>query len=260
MNEKLMLSAVRQHELMEMAEKAAELLEETNEELDRSNQDLARFALTASHDLQEPLRQITGFIELLEKKYQGVLDEEAQEFLGYVSDGARRMQALIRDLLAYARVGKEATAFVEVNLSDVVQRVLKGLQPRIQETGATIQVGDLPIVRGNATLLAQVFQNLIQNALKFNNKSCPEIQVGARLNGSEWVIWVRDNGIGFPSAYTDRVFQMFQRLHPIAKGSGTGIGLAICKKAVQLHGGEMRAESEPGQGATFYFTLPAILK
>ena len=237
--------------------RAEDALRESAGSLARSNKDLEQFAYVASHDLQEPLRQISGFVRLLQRNYEPLFDRNAKEFFDFIQDGARRMQSLINDLLQYSRVGRNHKAFSSVDLNEVCLAASRNLQARISETGASITVKPLPAVKGNPTLLAQVFQNLLANSLKFRGGRQPEIEVGARSQGNEWLVWVKDNGIGFDAEHADNIFMVFQRLHARDAYEGTGIGLAICKRAIEQHGGRIWAESKPNQGATFYFTLPA---
>ncbi len=226
------------------------------EELARSNADLEQFAYVASHDLQEPLRMVASYTQLLARRYRGKLDDEADEFIEFAVDGANRMQDLIHDLLAFSRVGTQGKPLVETDCDGVVRRVLNNLRMAIQETGARITVGDLPTVAADGDQLAQVLQNLIGNAIKFHGDEPPEVQVSAVRGDGEWVFAVRDNGIGLDAQYADRIFIIFQRLHGRAEFPGTGIGLALCKKIVSRHGGRIWVESELGKGSTFSFTLP----
>jgi signal transduction histidine kinase len=227
------------------------------EELARSNGELEQFAYVASHDLQEPLRSIGGFAQLLEVRYKGKLDTDANEFIGYVVAGVARMQAMINDLLAFSRVGTRGKPFALTNLEDVLQEALENLQKSIEESAAVVTREELPIVRGDRSQLVQVFQNLLSNAIKFRGSVKPEIGIDAVSNGKEWTISVRDNGIGIDPKYFHRLFVVFQRLHGRDEYPGTGIGLAICKKIVGRHGGRIWIESKPGSGSTFRFTLPA---
>jgi light-regulated signal transduction histidine kinase (bacteriophytochrome) len=237
--------------------RAEDALRESAALLERSNKDLEQFAYVASHDLQEPLRQISGFVRLLQRDYAPLFDQNAKEFFDFIQDGARRMQLLINDLLQYSRVGRGKKAFSGVDLNEVYHTARRNLQARIGETQANITVNRLPVVKGNATLLTQVFQNLLANSLKFCGETQPIVEVGARCQGAEWVVWVKDNGIGFEAEHADNIFMVFQRLHARNAYEGTGIGLAICKRAIEQHGGRIWAESKPDRGATFYFTLPA---
>ncbi|MGH8606848.1 MAG: sensor histidine kinase [Gammaproteobacteria bacterium] len=223
--------------------------------VDRSNAELEQFAYVASHDLQEPLRMVASYLQLLERRYQGRLDADAHEFIGYAVDGAKRMQVLINDLLAYSRVTTRRQPLVPVDCEAVLKATLADLGRAIAETGATVTHGPLPKVSGDPIQLGQLFQNLIGNALKFRGKEPPEVRIEAAEHPSEWVFSVRDNGIGIEPQYAERVFVIFERLHGPGRYPGTGIGLAICKKIVARHGGRIWVESQPGQGATFYFTI-----
>lgn len=226
------------------------------QELARSNTELQQFAYVASHDLQEPLRMVTSYLQLLEKRYSDRLDADAQEFIGYAVDGATRMKRLITDLLSYSRVGTHGRSFERMSCTEVVQQALRNLEVAIAEAEATILYGDLPWIVADAAQLVQVFQNLIGNAIKFRGEHKPCIQIEATLQDTTWLFCVRDNGIGFEPEYADRIFVIFQRLHSRAEYSGTGMGLAICKKIIERHGGTIWAESSPHQGSCFYFTLP----
>ncbi len=233
------------------------LLEERNL-LARSNAELEQFAYVASHDLQEPLRAVASCVQLLQKRYEGKLDERANEFIAHAVDGTKRMQALIMDLLAYSRVGTRGHAFEAVNLEETLSDALANLTVAISESGAVITRDPLPTLQGDDTQLGQLWQNLIGNAVKFRAEGrAPQIRVTARRNGDEWTFGVADNGIGIEPQYFERVFRVFQRLHTRTRYAGTGIGLAICKKIVERHGGRIWIESQPEEGSTFYFTLPA---
>jgi light-regulated signal transduction histidine kinase (bacteriophytochrome) len=225
--------------------------------LSRSNEELEQFAYVASHDLQEPLRMITGYTSLLARRYQGKLDKDADEFIAYAADGAKRMQGLIQDLLSYSRVGTKGKEFARIDCEAVIARTLTALQVAIQESGASVTHEPLPTVLGDETQLVQLFQNLIGNAIKYRNSKAPEVHVSCAQKGSEWVFAVKDNGVGIDSRYAQRIFVIFQRLHTREEYVGTGIGLAICKKIVERHGGRIWVESELGNGATFLFTIPA---
>jgi light-regulated signal transduction histidine kinase (bacteriophytochrome) len=224
-------------------------------ELARSNTELEQFAYLASHDLQEPLRMVSSFTQLLAKRYKGRLDPDADEFINYAVDGATRMQELIKELLAYCRVGAESQAFIVVNCEEVVARVLTDLRVAIEESRAEVTYGPLPSVRGNQLHVIQLFQNLISNAIKYRGEAPPRIHVSATVEGGHWKFSVRDNGIGFGPEAADQIFLLFGRLQAAERQPGTGLGLAICKKIVELHGGRIWAESQPGQGAIFHFTL-----
>jgi signal transduction histidine kinase len=227
-----------------------------NLELERSNQALAEFAYVASHDLQEPLRTVASFTQLLARRYAGKLDAQADEFIGYAVDGALRMQALVNDILEYSRVTTHGAELAPVDLNDVVTDVLAGLRTSIAERGAQVDVGALPTVRGDERQLGQLFQNLIVNALKYNRSDTPTVSVSARPSDADrWEISIADNGIGIAPEYHERIFRIFARLHAREEYSGTGIGLSICNRIVDRHGGRMWVDSEEGRGATFHFTL-----
>jgi len=234
-------------------------LERTTTNLRRSNQDLEQFAHVASHDLKEPLRMVTGFMGLLKERYRDRLDAQAGEFIEFAVGGATRMQRLIDDLLAYARVGRN-TAVESVDAGVALDAALQNLRAALDESGARIVREPLPAVKANAVELAQVFQNLIGNALKFRTPDVtPEVRVAAakvKADDTVWLFSVRDNGIGIDPACRHKLFEVFQRLHTREEYAGTGVGLAICKKAVERLGGKIWVESEPGHGATFFFTLP----
>ena len=231
-------------------------LRRTAAELERSNKELEEFAYVASHDLQEPLRMVTGYLQLIERRYKGKLDDDADEFIAFAVDAATRMQRLIADLLAYSRVSTRGHPLVSTDSNQAFERARADLWSTIVETGTKLTNDPLPIVEGDETQLAQLFLNLIGNAIKFRSEKTPEIHVGAKPEKDAYLFYVRDNGIGLDEKYAARIFQVFQRLHTRQKYPGTGIGLAICKKIVDRHGGRIWVESEPGKGSTFYFTLP----
>jgi light-regulated signal transduction histidine kinase (bacteriophytochrome) len=226
--------------------------------LQKSNAELEQFAYVASHDLQEPLRMITGYTTLLARRYQGKLDKEADEFIGYAVDGAKRMQGLIDDLLSYSRVGTQGKEFALVDCEGVLARTLVSLQVAVEESSARVTREPLPTVTGDETQLGQLFLNLVGNAIKYRDGSkAPEVHISCRQKGADWLFAIKDNGIGIDPQHRDRLFVIFQRLHTREEYPGSGIGLAICKKIVERHGGRIWVESELGKGATFYFTMPA---
>jgi PAS domain S-box-containing protein len=237
---------------------AGNKLRRAMDELKRSNADLEQFAYVASHDLQEPLRMVSSFTQLLAERYRGKLDKDADEFIGFAVDGSRRMQSLIADLLAYSRVGTRALQpLARTDSKAALAEALAGLKATIRESGATVTHGRLPKVMADRTQLAQLFQNLIGNAVKFRRKAAPRVHVSARKREDGWRFAVRDNGIGIARQYHERIFEIFQRLHTRKKYPGTGIGLAICKRIVERLGGRIWVESKPNKGSTFYFQLPA---
>jgi PAS domain S-box-containing protein len=233
-------------------------LERYMDELRASNEELQRFAYVASHDLQEPLRSIISFSQLLERRYKGQLDQDADDFIGFIIDGGTRMQRLILDLLQLSRVETKAKPLVPTESEGVVTDALRLMETAIADAGATVTVGPMPRVMADAAQLAQVFQNLISNALKYRRPDVPpEVRISAEREGRFWRFSVADNGIGIEAEYFDRIFVIFQRLHTREEYEGTGIGLAVVKKIVERHGGRVRVESTPGMGSTFSFTLPA---
>ena len=245
---------------------AEEQLRKFAAELQRSNQELEQFAYVASHDLHEPLRMIAGYTQLLARRYQGQLDANADEYIGYVVDGVKRMQGLISDLLLYARVTTHGKPFAPTDCNQVLAQSLANLQVAIAESGATVTSDPLPVVMADANQLIQLFQNLIANAVKFHGQEAPQVHVSARkaqwasadaetVDG--WEFAVRDNGIGIDPLFAERIFVVFQRLHTRSEYPGTGVGLAIAKRIIERHGGRIWVESQPGHGAAFYFDIPA---
>jgi signal transduction histidine kinase len=228
----------------------------SQEELARSNQDLEQFAYVASHDLQEPLRMVATFTQLLAERYRGKLDADADKYIHYAVDGALRMQKLVQDLLAFSRVGRQGEARVSIDCNAALKAGLVNLEAAIHESGAVVEHAQLPVVIADGFQLVQVFQNLIGNAIKFRSSEPPLIRVSAQLQGKEWLFSVADNGIGIAAEQTENVFVIFRRLHTHTEYPGNGIGLSICKKIIEQHGGRIWVESQPGHGSTFQFTLP----
>src|SRR6202047_1374744 len=234
-----------------------EHLVKTVGELKRSNDDLEHFAYVASHDLQEPLRMVASYTQLLAKRYKGRLDSDADEFIAYAVDGCHRMQGLIQDLLAYSRVGTNGKALREISGDDVLKEALTNLRTTIEASGTVVTHDSLPVITTDDAQLALVFQNLIGNAIKYRSAAVPHVHVSATKNGGqEWLFSVRDNGLGIDPQYFERIFILFQRLHGRNEFEGTGIGLAICKKILERLGGRIWVESQPGKGSTFHFALP----
>jgi len=235
-----------------------EALARQAEDLRRSNAELEQFAYVASHDLQEPLRMVSSYLQLIAQRYQGRLDADADEFIGYAVDGANRMKQLIGDLLAYSRVGTRGKQFSPTDCELALRQTLSNLQLAIEDSRACVTHTPLPTVMADGAQMVQLFQNLVGNALKFHGDQPPRVQVGAVARAGDWLFSVADNGIGLDMQYAERIFIIFQRLHGRTEFAGTGIGLAICKKIVERHGGHIWVESRPEHGATFYFTLPVI--
>jgi PAS domain S-box-containing protein len=230
---------------------------QAEEELRRSNEELERFAYVASHDLQEPLRTVASYVQLLSRRYRDRLDADALDFIDFAVGGVRRMQQLIEDLLAFSRVGTRGAPPVPTSMQAVFESTLASLHAALEESNATVTADPLPMVVADAGQLAQLLTNLLGNALKFRGEEPPRAHVGAERTGPMWTVSVRDNGIGIAPEYFERIFVIFQRLHSREEYAGTGVGLAICKKIVERHGGRIWVESAPGEGARFSFTLPA---
>ena len=246
--------ALQEKRLLRLRRQTEEDLARKVEELARSNADLEQFAYVASHDLQEPLRMVAAYTQLLAERYRGKLDENADKFIGYASEGALRMQSLIQDLLAFSRVGRNGSGRVDCNA--VMGEVLVSLGSAIQESGAVVTHAALPEVWANRTQMAQIFQNLIGNAIKFRGKEPPAISVEAEKAGQQWLFSVSDNGIGIAPEYAENIFVVFQRLHARTEYPGNGIGLAICKKIVEHNGGKIWVEARADHGSVFKFTMP----
>jgi light-regulated signal transduction histidine kinase (bacteriophytochrome) len=237
--------------------KAAELhLLQTVEELNRSNEELGQFAYIASHDLQEPLRMVASYTQLLSRRYKGQLDTDADEFIAFAVDGASRMQRLIDDLLAYSRVGTKGQDLLATSSEEALEQALLNLRGAIEESGALVTHDPLPTVLADEMQLVQLFQNLVGNAIKYQDPGVPRVHISAARNsGKKWIFAVNDNGLGIDPQYFEKIFGVFQRLHGRDEFAGTGIGLAICKKIVERHGGSISVESQPGKGSTFRFAL-----
>jgi signal transduction histidine kinase len=231
----------------------------SQEDLARSNRELEQFAYVASHDLQEPLRMIASYTQLLAERYRGKLDEKADRYIHYAVDGATRMQALIDDLLTFSRVGRQGLALQNADCNEAIETACKNLENSIRETGAQVEHDRLPVIVADGRLLVQLFQNLISNSIKFRGTEPPHIQISAEKQKREWFFAVIDNGIGIAPEHAQSIFGIFKRLHTHDEYPGSGIGLSICKKIVEQHGGRIWVESAPGQGATFKFVLPSLL-
>ena len=253
----------------EKAKRAAELVIEITErkrveetlkkamaDTERSNKDLEQFASIASHDLQEPLRMVASYTQLLAERYEGQLDEKAGKYIAYAVEGAIRMQRLVNDLLTYSRVSTRGNPLETTDSHSILGQAISNLAAMIEESKAIVTNEELPMVRADVSQLVQVFQNLLANAIKFRGGDFPHVHVSVRDEGREWVFSVRDNGIGIDRQYAERIFVIFQRLHTRQEYPGTGIGLAVCKRIVERHGGKIWVESEPGKGSTFFFTVP----
>jgi signal transduction histidine kinase len=241
----------------QQTEESRDALARQATDLERSNRDLEQFAYVASHDLQEPLRKVASFCQMLEKRYKGQLDERADEYIGFAVDGAKRMQMLISDLLEFSRVGRSAHPLQPVQLGHCLQIALAQLESALTASGAAVTADDLPSVMGDAQLLAQLLQNLIANAIKFHGDGVPHVHLSAQRVSEGWEFACADDGIGIQPEYAERIFVIFQRLHPREAYEGTGIGLAMCKKIVEYHGGRIWLDTNVASGATFRWTLPA---
>ncbi len=226
------------------------------EELTRSNVELERFAYVSSHDLQEPLRMVTLYSQLLERRYKDRLDSDSDDFIEYIVEGAQRMRLLIDGLLEYSRVNSQTTIFKKVDLETVLDAVIHNLKIIIDENNVSISHNNLPTISGDQNQMLQVFQNLISNAIKFHGSQPPKINISVKKNEKEWIIAVKDNGIGIDPKYQKQIFEVFKRLHTKQQYPGTGIGLSITQKIILQHGGQIWVESELGKGTTFYFTIP----
>ena len=235
---------------------AEEILKLKLEELARSNAELEQFAYVSSHDLQEPLRMISSYLQLLQRRYQGKLDDKADKYIYFAVDGAARMQTLINDLLEFSRVATRAKEPEPTDSEFILNQTLSNLELYIRQNNASVSHDPLPEVIADSTQLAQVFQNLIINGIKFNSGARPRIHISSERKAKEWIFSVKDNGIGIDPQYAEKIFEVFKRLHNKEKYPGTGIGLAICKKIIELHGGRIWVESELDKGTIFYFTLP----
>jgi signal transduction histidine kinase len=248
--------ALEEQRLREERRQSEEALAQKAAELARSNAELEQFAYVASHDLQEPLRMIANYTQLLAERYRGRLDEQADKYIAYSVDGAVRMQALIQDLLKFSRVGRQEIEYRTIDCCSVVEQALKNLQAAVLESRAMVSWNGLPTLKADAGQLAQVFQNLIANAIKFHGTDAPTIQISSEKKGEEWVLTVSDNGIGIPAESWHDIFVIFRRLHTRTEYAGNGIGLSICKKIIERHGGRIWIEAQANPGSCFKFTLP----
>lgn len=250
--------ALREQKLRAQRRQAERELALKAEELARSNRDLEQFAYVASHDLQEPLRMVAMYTQLLSERYRGKLDEQADKYIHYAVDGALRMQTLVQDLLSFSRAGREGTKMMRVDGELLMRQVLKNLEAAIRDSHATVTCGPLPSVMANSTQLQQVLQNLVGNAIKFRGTRPPEVKVSAQRIGADWLFSVKDNGIGIAAEHADRIFVIFQRLHTREEYPGNGIGLSICKKIIERQGGKIWVLPGEEGGTVFNFTIPAI--
>jgi len=246
------------NQMLDMLDKQERMLEARTKALKRSNEELERFAYVASHDLQEPLRMVSSYVQLLARRYKGKLDQDADDFIHYAVDGAARMQRLINDLLMFSRVDSKGGEIIPTNLEETLDKALFALKVRLEDEGATIERVPLPTLPADASQMTQLWQNLLGNALKFHAEAPPVIRIGATEEQNFWRFSVKDNGIGLEQNQEERIFQVFQRLHNKEAYPGTGIGLSICKRIVERHGGIIGVISNQGEGAEFWFTLPKI--
>jgi signal transduction histidine kinase len=250
--------ALKEQLARSLRRQAEDDLERNVKELARSNADLEQFAHVASHDLQEPLRMVASYTQLLGDRYRGKLDADADKFIGYACEGAVRMKSMIEDLLAFSRVGRDDAPCRQVDCEAVLEEVLLNLSPAIQESAALVTHRKLPVVWANRWQVARIFQNLIGNAIKFRGTGAPEISVQAEKTGDQWLFSVSDNGIGIPAEYTEKIFVVFQRLNARSEYAGNGIGLAICKKIIEHYGGKIWVEVQDGDGSIFKFTMRGV--
>ena len=247
-------------ELKEYQDTLEEKVEKRTEELLKSNKELEQFAYVSSHDLQEPIRMVTSFTQLLERRYKGQLDADADDYINFIVEGAHRMKYLIDDLLAFSRLNTQVKEFEKVNLETVLNNVLSDLSVSIEGSNAIITHDPLPTIIADKTQKMQVFQNLIANAIKFQGSNPPKIHISAHKDEKEWKFSVADNGIGIAPEYQKQIFEVFKRLHTRDVYPGSGIGLSVCQKIIRRHGGDIWVESELGKGSTFYFTIPFRVK
>ncbi|HJT71181.1 MAG TPA: ATP-binding protein [Terriglobales bacterium] len=250
--------ALEETRLRDERARAQRQLAEKVEELARSNCDLEQFAYVASHDLQEPLRMVAAYTQLLAERYRGKLDENADRYIGYAVEGATRMQGLLEDLLAFSRVGRGGGSSAPIDVNVVVDEAMRNLAVSLKENSVMVTRNPLPTIVADRFQLVQLFQNLIANAIKFHGKDVPQVRISSEKQGEEWAFAVADNGIGIAPEHQEFIFKIFQRLHIRSEYAGNGIGLAICKKIVEQHGGRIWVESELGHGSTFRFTFPAV--
>ncbi len=253
------VEAMRQRIINELHEVAAasEKVDALNDDLARSNRELEQFAYVASHDLQEPLRKVTSFVQLLQQRYEGQLDDRADQYIAFAVDGASRMQHLINDLLTFSRVGRTTEQFQDVPMAVCLEAAMENLASAVEESQATVEFGALPTVRCAPGLIGSLWQNLISNSIKFHSEEPPRIVIESAQEGDEWIFTVSDNGIGIEPRFSDRIFVIFQRLHGRNEYEGTGIGLALCMKIVEFHDGRMWLDTAPRAGTRICFSLPA---